>query len=98
MQQTGKFSNGGQVSFSSHKSLCVFQATDQRAKANTSDLNEELGQVEYMFTDKTGTLTENEMKFRQCSIGGIKYLEDDKRGLVARFEEASRVRRKACFC
>ncbi|XP_069753203.1 phospholipid-transporting ATPase IF isoform X3 [Narcine bancroftii] len=45
----------------------------QRAQVNTSDLNEELGQVEYVLTDKTGTLTENEMKFRECSINGLKY-------------------------
>lgn len=32
-------------------------------------------QVEYVFTDKTGTLTENEMQFRECSINGIKYQE-----------------------
>ncbi|XP_039344128.1 probable phospholipid-transporting ATPase IF isoform X5 [Mauremys reevesii] len=31
--------------------------------------------VEYVFTDKTGTLTENEMQFRECSINGIKYQE-----------------------
>uniref|UniRef100_UPI00398F7F6F phospholipid-transporting ATPase IF n=1 Tax=Pristiophorus japonicus TaxID=55135 RepID=UPI00398F7F6F len=49
------------------------EASDQRAQVNTSDLNEELGQVEYVFTDKTGTLTENEMKFRECSINGVKY-------------------------
>ncbi|KAL4220158.1 putative phospholipid-transporting ATPase IF [Mactra antiquata] len=49
--------------------------SNERAKANTSDLNEELGQVEYLFTDKTGTLTENDMQFRMCSINGKKYEE-----------------------
>lgn len=51
--------------------------TDQPAIANTSDLNEELGQVEYLFTDKTGTLTENLMVFRRCSIDGKVYMEKD---------------------
>ncbi|XP_030066223.1 phospholipid-transporting ATPase IG isoform X3 [Microcaecilia unicolor] len=43
------------------------------ALVNTSDLNEELGQVEYVFTDKTGTLTENCMEFIECSIDGHRY-------------------------
>ncbi|XP_021110461.1 probable phospholipid-transporting ATPase IF isoform X1 [Heterocephalus glaber] len=51
------------------------EESDQKAQVNTSDLNEELGQVNYVFTDKTGTLTENEMQFRECSINGIKYQE-----------------------
>ncbi|XP_073531083.1 phospholipid-transporting ATPase IF isoform X1 [Phyllobates terribilis] len=51
------------------------EESNQRAQVNTSDLNEELGQVEYIFTDKTGTLTENEMQFRECSVNGLKYQE-----------------------
>ncbi|KAK3884823.1 hypothetical protein Pcinc_010929 [Petrolisthes cinctipes] len=53
------------------------QATGERCKCNTSDLNEELGQVQYLFTDKTGTLTENTMNFRQCTVGGSKYKEEE---------------------
>lgn len=44
-----------------------------RAIARTSELNEELGQIEYIFSDKTGTLTCNVMEFRKCSIGGTSY-------------------------
>lgn len=51
--------------------------TDQPAKANTSDLNEDLGQIEYLFSDKTGTLTENEMIFKEFSINGSIYEEHE---------------------
>ncbi|XP_028969385.1 probable phospholipid-transporting ATPase IH isoform X3 [Esox lucius] len=46
----------------------------QGAQVNTSDLNEELGQVEYVFTDKTGTLTENCMEFIECCVDGHIYI------------------------
>ena len=47
--------------------------SDTPAMARTSNLNEELGMVSYVFTDKTGTLTRNVMEFKRCSIAGKLY-------------------------
>jgi phospholipid-transporting ATPase len=62
-----------------------YEPTDTPAVCRTSSLVEELGQVEYIFSDKTGTLTCNQMEFRQCSIGGIQYADvvpEDRRATV----------------
>lgn len=50
-----------------------FEETDRPAQARTSNLNEELGQVHTILSDKTGTLTCNSMEFIKCSIAGITY-------------------------
>ncbi|PWN51558.1 putative P-type ATPase [Violaceomyces palustris] len=60
-----------------------YAPTDTPALCRTSSLVEELGQIDYIFSDKTGTLTRNEMEFRQASIGGISFtdvVDESKQG------------------
>uniref|UniRef100_A0A8C7LMS7 Phospholipid-transporting ATPase n=1 Tax=Oncorhynchus mykiss TaxID=8022 RepID=A0A8C7LMS7_ONCMY len=56
----------GQSKFINWDLQMYYQEKDTPAKARTTTLNEQLGQIEYVFSDKTGTLTQNIMAFKKC--------------------------------
>ena len=52
-----------------------YDVSDTPATARTWTFIEELGQIDYIFSDTPGTLTRNIMEFKLCSIGGNAYAE-----------------------
>ncbi|XP_058870812.1 phospholipid-transporting ATPase IC [Acipenser ruthenus] len=50
-----------------------FPEKDTYANARSTSLNEQLGQIEVIFSDKTGTLTQNIMTYKKCCVAGTVY-------------------------
>ncbi|PWN49110.1 phospholipid-translocating P-type ATPase [Violaceomyces palustris] len=50
-----------------------YEPLDYPCVPKTWNISDDLGQIEYIFSDKTGTLTQNVMEFKKCSINGIPY-------------------------
>ncbi|EIN05442.1 phospholipid-translocating P-type ATPase [Punctularia strigosozonata HHB-11173 SS5] len=69
-----------------------YEPFDTACVPKTWNICDDLGQIEYVFSDKTGTLTQNVMEFQKCSIRGIVYGEnitEAQRGAEKRKGEAS---------
>lgn len=61
------------------------EETDSQLQCRALNITEDLGQVQFIFSDKTGTLTENKMVFRRCTVSGIEYSHDDNGELMIFF-------------
>lgn len=52
-----------------------YEPYDTCCVPKTWNISDDLGQIEYIFSDKTGTLTQNVMEFQKCSVHGVAYGE-----------------------
>ncbi|KAK3611089.1 hypothetical protein CHS0354_000095 [Potamilus streckersoni] len=62
-----------QVYFINNDLDLYYEPTDKRIECRALNVTEDLGQIEYVFSDKTGTLTENVMEFKTCTVFGQNY-------------------------
>ncbi|XP_072486997.1 phospholipid-transporting ATPase VB isoform X2 [Notamacropus eugenii] len=63
----------GQVFFL-HNDIDLYdEEVDVSIQCRALNITEDLGQIQYIFSDKTGTLTENKMVFRRCTIMGNEF-------------------------
>ncbi|KAM6977625.1 phospholipid-transporting ATPase VB [Aplochiton taeniatus] len=67
----------GQILFITNDIDLYDEDSDSRVQCRALNITEDLGQIQHIFSDKTGTLTENKMVFRRCTIMGTEYSHNE---------------------
>ncbi|CAK6433193.1 unnamed protein product [Pipistrellus nathusii] len=62
---------------------------DSTIQCRALNITEDLGQIQYLFSDKTGTLTENKMVFRRCSVAGFDYGHEENAKRLESYQETA---------
>ncbi|XP_075400488.1 phospholipid-transporting ATPase VD [Tenrec ecaudatus] len=65
------------------------EKTDSTVQCRALNITEDLGQIQYLFSDKTGTLTENKMVFRRCSVAGFDYCHEENARRLESYQETA---------
>ncbi|KFK24933.1 hypothetical protein AALP_AA8G043800 [Arabis alpina] len=63
----------GQAYFMTRDDQMYDESSNSSFQCRALNINEDLGQIKYLFSDKTGTLTDNKMEFQCACIGGVDY-------------------------
>ncbi|KAK6297999.1 hypothetical protein J4Q44_G00310540 [Coregonus suidteri] len=87
----------GQVFFITNDIDLYDEETDSRVQCRTVNITEDLGQIQYVFSDKTGTLTENKMVFRRCTVMGTEYAHNENAIRLALLGEADDTEEEVLF-